>query len=1018
MPHPESEIGERQQMLRCFRRTCGKSGKSNNDKEEYIMKNLFSLFLSQSYQDCWDDYNRSIKSSTFPQWDYIVLTASNEQQAEGFRRQMEERSAFLPPKTKFVVIPDRDGKRVGSGGATLSVLKYLYEQEGSFRNLRVLVIHSGGDSKRVPQYSALGKLFSPVPHELPNGRTSTLFDEFLICMSSVPSRIREGMLLLSGDVLLLFNPLQIDYNGGGAAAISFKEHVETGKNHGVFLNGEDGNVKCFLHKQTVDTLKSNGAVNESDCVDIDTGAVIFSREMMDSLYGLIASEEDYDRYVNETVRLSLYGDFLYPLAADSTLEQFYKEKPEGELCEDLLKAREKVWNALRPYRLKLLRLAPAKFIHFGTTGEILKLMSGGVDEYRDFGWSRQVGSSMKQGGCAGYNSVLSSRASIGENCYLEVSFVHSEAKIGSSVVLSYIDIHDETIPDNVVLHGLKQKNGKFVVRIYGTGDNPKENRLFGKNLDEISGKLGVELWETEEHTLWTADLYPEKDTIKEAVGAALALYALIEGNDVHCESELESWKASSRKSLCSGFQAADADSIIAWDKRMRELVQMDEIAKAIRYQTPAKQMEPLPELTKIQKEWLEKRLSASDFSERMRLHYYLGCVSGSEGEIQECFQTIQSVILEATIKNLKYNENARIVTDRHTVKLPLRVNWGGGWSDTPPYCNEHGGTVLNVAIRLNGDNPVEVTLEKIPEHKIVFDSRDMDVHGEFDTIEPLQATGDPFDPFALQKACLLACGIIPKEGHNLDDILTRLGGGFVMHSEVTNVPKGSGLGTSSILSAACVKAVFEFMGIACTEDDLYGHVLAMEQIMSTGGGWQDQVGGVTPGLKFITSAPGVEQKIKVSHIELSEETKAELNERFALIYTGQRRLARNLLRDVIGRYVGNEPDSLFALNEIQKVAALMRFELERGNVDEFAKLLDYHWELSQKVDKGSTNTLIDQIFSSIDDLIDGRLVCGAGGGGFLQVVLKRGVRKEEVHNRLKSVFQDSLVDVWDCELVW
>lgn len=63
------------------------------------------------------------------------------------------------------------------------------------------MIHSGGDSKRVPQYSALGKLFSPVPHELPNGRSSTLFDEFMICMSSVPSRIREGMVLLSGDVL-------------------------------------------------------------------------------------------------------------------------------------------------------------------------------------------------------------------------------------------------------------------------------------------------------------------------------------------------------------------------------------------------------------------------------------------------------------------------------------------------------------------------------------------------------------------------------------------------------------------------------------------------------------------------------------------------------------------------------------------------------------------------------------------------------------------------------------------------
>ena len=321
------------------------------------------------------------------------------------------------------------------------------------------------------------------------------------------------------------------------------------------------------------------------------------------------------------------------------------------------------------------------------------------------------------------------------------------------------------------------------------------------------------------------------------------------------------------------------------------------------------------------------------------------------------------------------------------------MNWGGGWSDTPPYCNEKGGTVLNAAILLNGEKPVEVTLERIPEQKVVFDSRDMDVHGEFDTIEPLQATGAPYDPFALQKACLLACGIIPREGHTLGEILERLGSGFVMHSEVTNVPKGSGLGTSSILSAACVKAVFEFMGIAYTEEDLYAHVLAMEQIMSTGGGWQDQVGGITSGLKYITFMPGLQQQLQVAHIELSTQTKKELDERFVLIYTGQRRLARNLLRDVVGRYVGNEPDSLFALEEIQKTAVLMRFELERGNVDGFAKLLDYHWELSKKIDAGSSNTLIEQIFSSIEELVDGKLVCGAGGGGFLQVILKKDGRR-------------------------
>lgn len=743
-------------------------------------------------------------------------------------------------------------------------------------------------------------------------------------------------------------------------------------------------------------------------------ALIFSTEMMESLYSLIAAPEDYDRHVNAKTRLSLYADFLYPLAEDSTLEDFYKEKPEGEFCPELTAARERVWNVLRPYRMKLLRLAPAKFIHFGTTREILGLMNGGVDEYKDLGWSRIVGSSIK-GDTAGYNSVLSSRSTIGEGCYLEVSYVHRNSKIGDHCVLSYIEVADREIPDNVVLHGLKQRDGSFVVRIFGIGDNPKENKLFGKDLDELEQKLGVRLWENSAHSLWEANLYAEADNIQDGVDAALNLYRIV--NDEPA-ADIEQWRNAEKKSLCSGFNAADPDAIIAWNRRMEDLVAMDEITKAIRHKVPARKLQKRTTLTKIQREWLKKRLDKSDFGERMRLHYYLGVVLEDENEIQECFHIIQAEMLEATIKSLSYNENARIVTDRHTVNLPLRVNWGGGWSDTPPYCNENGGTVLNVAILLNGKKPVEVTLERIDELKIVFDSRDMDVHGEFDTIEPLQATGDPFDPFALQKACLLACGIIPQKGYKLEDILRRLGGGFVMHSEVTDVPKGSGLGTSSILSAACVKAVFEFTGIEFTEEDLYAHVLAMEQIMSTGGGWQDQVGGATPGLKYISSMPGLKQEIKVTHVEIPESARKELDERFVLIYTGQRRLARNLLRDVVGRYVGNEPDSLFALEEIQKTAALMRFELERGNVDGFAKLLDYHWELSKKVDAGSSNTLIEQIFSSIEEMIDGRLVCGAGGGGFLQVILKKGITREDVEKRLNEVFMDSLVGVADCKLVW
>lgn len=132
----------------------------------------------------------------------------------------------MTSRMRFAVIPDPEGKRVGSGGATLGVgvLCYLAQSIGTadFSEQRILVIHSGGDSKCVPQYSALGKLFCPVPYQLLDGRVSTLFDELVTSMASVAARVREGMLLLSGDVLLLFNTLQIDIPGDGAAVISFQ----------------------------------------------------------------------------------------------------------------------------------------------------------------------------------------------------------------------------------------------------------------------------------------------------------------------------------------------------------------------------------------------------------------------------------------------------------------------------------------------------------------------------------------------------------------------------------------------------------------------------------------------------------------------------------------------------------------------------------------------------------------------------------------------------------------------------
>lgn len=102
---------------------------------------------------------------------------------------------------------------------------------------------------------------------------------------------------------------------------------------------------------------------------------------------------------------------------------------------------------------------------------------------------------------------------------------------------------------------------------------------------------------------------------------------------------------------------------------------------------------------------------------------------------------------------------------------------------------------------------------------------------------------------------------------------------------------------------------------------------------------------------------------------------------------------------------------------MKAMAVLMRLALEQGNIDEFARLLNRHWKLSCQLDEGTTNTCIDQILMVCDELVDGKFISGAGGGGFIQVILKKGVTKEQLHEHLHKVFQDSGVDVWDSELL-
>ncbi|MCL1796625.1 MAG: bifunctional fucokinase/L-fucose-1-P-guanylyltransferase, partial [Clostridia bacterium] len=404
----------------------------------------------------------------------------------------------------------------------------------------------------------------------------------------------------------------------------------------------------------------------------------------------------------------------------------------------------------------------------------------------------------------------------------------------------------------------------------------------------------------------------------------------------------------------------------------------------------------------------------SKFPLKARIYHLLTEASGDTDFEEACWQSVNDHLLAHT--DIPDGARVAFARDEASVSLPVRVNFGGGWSDTPPYCLEFGGTVLNASVLLGGQKPVRALAKRIDAPVIRIQSDDLGVSKEYTRFEHLH-TGDPGDPHALCKAALLVCGATRGDARgDLRDWLSDIGGGILIRTSVIGVPKGSGLGTSSILSAATVRALAQLFGQPNDDAHIASLTLLAEQVMSTGGGWQDQIGGLLPGIKLTSSRCGTPQRMTWRTIQMPSEAFRELSDRFALIYTGQRRLARNILRDIMGKVIARNPETLRILSEIQRLAILMAFELETGNIDAFTQLLTEHWALSKQLDAGSSNTCIDHMIAICEDLLDGCMIAGAGGGGFLSVIMKKGVPREALSDRLDAVFQDSGVKVWDAAI--
>lgn len=211
------------------------------------------------------------------------------------------------------------------------------------------------------------------------------------------------------------------------------------------------------------------------------------------------------------------------------------------------------------------------------------------------------------------------------------------------------------------------------------------------------------------------------------------------------------------------------------------------------------------------------------------------------------------------------------------VELPVRVDFVGGWSDTPPWSLERAGSVLNMAISLEGSLPIGAIIETAETIGVfIKDDAGNEIH-----IEDLTSIATPFDgndPFRLVKSALLVTGIIHGS------VVASMG---LQIRTWAHVPRGSGLGTSSILAAAVVKGLLQITDGDESNENVARLVLVLEQLMGTGGGWQDQIGGLYPGIKFNASFPGIPLRLQVVPLLASPELISELQQRLLVVFTGQ-----------------------------------------------------------------------------------------------------------------------------------
>lgn len=853
------------------------------------------------------------------------------------------------PKSEWFCTNDPIDHKLGSGGGTTWLLTQAYENEMAHSDAnnqktfdewlsseKRLLLHAGGQSRRLPAYAPSGKVLTPVPvfrwergQRLSQDLLSLQIPLYKKIMDAAPSSLHT--MIVSGDVLIrTTQPLQ-PIPEADVVCYGLWLGPEIAKNHGVFVSSCDtpSVLKCMLQKPSPATL---GTIQKDHYYLTDIGIWLLSDK---AVKVLMSHKGEYD----------LYSEFGGAMGTEPTLND----------------------EAVKELKVAILPLSGGEFYHFGTSHELLSstlAIQNLVNDQRLI-----MHHSRKPHPCIFIQNSITKKAvdSSNEEVWIENSYISEGWNISQKNIITGVPKNNWniTLAPGQCIDIVPMGETQYVVRPYGFNDRfageeqQKPQFPIVDNIDEAGLVLRYMLnqeTEGEDKGKGKAIFEKAQKISAEQISATANLRRLFEQRR---EFRKHNWSALADNYEHSVFYQLD----------------LNDAAKEFKANGIA-MPKPLPD--------------SAPLLTRMKDAMF-------RGDNDKAF----GLLREGIVKNSNANGinmptlssmSNKVATDQIVWgRSPVRIDIAGGWTDTPPFCLMEGGSVVNLAIELNGQQPIQTYVKPCREHHVVLKSIDLGASEIVETYEQLADFKRVGSPFSIPKAALALAGFLPQYSQekypDLKSQLMAFGCGIEI-TLLSAIPAGSGLGTSSVLAATVLGTINDFLSLGWDKNEICHKTLVLEQLLTTGGGWQDQFGGVLQGVKLLQTCKGFEQQPIVHWLPTDLYTQPEYQACHLLYYTGITRTAKTILAEIVQKMFLNDHDQVALLREMKAHSLQMYEAIQRNDFKEMGKLVGKTWLQNQAIDAGTNPLEIKKLTDLIDDLCLGYKLPGAGGGGYLYMVAK------------------------------